>query len=140
MKNKMKNLLGSSLLISASILSSCSNPSSPPIPPQPNPQCVSGTAIQHAQTKGLNLNVNIYDENDDSRGGCFTVHEKAFIDKLHALKTTKGINEPVLQEIVNDHPTVGPLTVSALRDHAEGWEYDQVFTSTPFYSGRLDYF
>lgn len=132
--------LAGSVVVAASLASSCSSPDVPHgDSPQPHPQCVSGTAVQHAHTLALGIDVSIYDNNDDSRGGCFTSYERAFVDGLRDVQTNHGIEDSVLQRIVDDHRTVGPLTVSALRDHAKGWEFDQAHSDTPFYTGSLGY-
>jgi len=130
------------IILSASlVVGACDGPPVTPEPPvvPPNPDCIVGSAVEHASSLGLNIDVGIYDNNKDSRGGCFTIHEKNMIDGLYNVRKVFGIEELVLQEIVDVYRTVGPLTVSALRDHAIGWDYDQKYFSAPFFSGRLNY-
>jgi hypothetical protein len=128
-------------LLATLSLSGCTTPTPPTPPvPTPNPECISGSAVEYAREAELDLNVIAYDENtnkherDHIGEQCFTTHEKAWIDELETL-VTEGAEGETLQRIIDDHPTVGPGTVQALRLDWDATRFDQQFDPTiEFYS------
>jgi hypothetical protein len=131
---------GLTVLVSAASLTACAVPPTPTPQATPNPECLSGSATEYTREAGLDLDVRIYDENrnkherDHAGERCFTTHEKAWIDELKAL-SEEGAEGETLQKIIDDHPTVGPGTVQALRLDWDATLFDQQFDPTiEFYS------
>lgn len=92
----------------------------------PLASCVSGTAVQEANSVGLNgAAFSVYDTNSDEAGGCFTNYEKAMIDEEGLIKSEGLVSESILDEIPTVYPTVGPLTVGALKLTYAGWKKDR---------------
>jgi len=144
----IKHYVVGSVLVGASLLSSCGNSSVPPNPngpvPTNNPDCIVGSAVEYASDLDLGLDVGVFDSNlnrsnyDSSGVQCFTKHEKAMIDELSEIKS-EGADPLTLQKIINDYPNAGPATVYALRASWDATLVDQEFdTSLEFYdSNRL---
>ena len=121
----------------ALLVSSCDTHGGPPPPrppdpvPGPNPDCVSGSAVDHAREVGLDVDVSVYDSNLNRHEygaegeRCFTRFERSMIDELRSL-VDEGADERALQRVVDDYPVVGPATVWALRQTWDATLADQV--------------
>ncbi len=140
--------VGLGVLAAVLLISSCDPGDgggvTPPPDPAPNPDCVSGTAVDHALEVGLDLYVAAYDanlnryEHDVEGEHCFTRFERSMIDELRSL-VDEGADPVVLQRVVDDYPVVGPATVWALRGTWDAARADQAFDpDRSFYdTGRL---
>jgi len=115
LKKGMRNtILGLGLV---GMLASCDGNSTIPPPNGNGPAgtvCLEDTAVNYANNIGLPLDVRILDTNNDSKGGCFTNHERDWIDELKLVYDDGVLSAGEVQSFLDYFDTVGPMIPKAL--------------------------